>query len=418
LGGQCWDVPTLGLLLPILSTNGLASTADPVNASLNDQYDMVAAGGTPTTANGCCNNLTTIHKCTGLAQIVSILVPNGTGKALNGLCPNGDESQSAGGTCWTPVDDNGDPNCWSNLPPQLCNGADCTQGLIGAAGATTGGGPDVRTVDPRVFNLMAYTLTGGQWVAAPDDAQRPITGAYYRIHTSQSLLTNSMGSCATTAGTAVCAQPNAHAQVGCLVQASPCSLGYGASSAGSGIAVAGQSFGPANAVVNGKTTATCTQGAGSLLVKAVPNAPACVTSLAYPLWRKIYWNSSGGFGQMGALNELRPQGGFLALPSSVHGGSPYCEDFNEFMECAAPNNGIAVNGNACANNPPSLPGAAGSTACGNGIVEPLEECDQGTAGYDGHGKVAQLAGANPNDPTTWANGYPGSACSMICRRTK
>jgi hypothetical protein len=250
-----------------------------------------------------------------------------------------------------------------------------------------------------------------------DDAQRPITGAYYRIHTSQSLLANGLGSCATTPGTAVCAQPNAEAQIGCLVQASPCSLGYGASSAASGLAVAGLSFGPGNALVNGKLTATCTQGAGPLLVKAVPNAPACVTSLAYPLWRKIYWNASGGFGQPGAVNELPPQGGLLPLPSNVHGGTPYCEDLNELMQCAAPNSGIIANVNACADNPPPLPGAAGSTACGNGIVEPLEECDQGTAGFGAGGQVAQLPNANPNDPTTWANGYPGSACSMICRRT-
>jgi hypothetical protein len=168
LGGQCWDAtPTLGLLLPILTTSTLGT--DVINANLNDQYNLITLPGTPTASTPCCSSQTTINPCTYATQINAGVA---VGRNLEGLCPNGDESQTAGGSCWVPVDSNGNPNCWANATPQLCNGGDCTQGVIGKFGGTTGGGPDVRNVDPRVYNLYSYTWAGGGWLINVDDAQQ------------------------------------------------------------------------------------------------------------------------------------------------------------------------------------------------------------------------------------------------------
>jgi hypothetical protein len=252
LGGQCWDLEgTLGLVLPIITTTTIGT--DAVNPHLNDQYNVVTTPGTPATTNPCCTNLETINKCVSVTQVNTISVPNGHSQPLAGLCPNGDESQTAGGTCWTPVDANGNPNCWTTAPPQLCNGADCTQGAINRFGTTTGGGPDVRTIDSRVYNLYSYTFLAGAWQPNVDDYGRPVTGAFYRIHTSQSMLPTALGSCsATKPGTPVCAMADPSEQIGCLVQASPCSIGY------SNLAGA-TAFGTTNVISGGFSVAECLQ---------------------------------------------------------------------------------------------------------------------------------------------------------------
>ena len=427
LGGQCWDTNgTLGLLLPVITTNTIG--IDPANTALNDQYNILTTSGTPTTTSGCCNNLQTINQCTHFNQFSPPPVLNGR-NVQDGLCPNGDTSVPAGNTCWIPADNNENPNCWGNAPSQNVNGNGFAYTFNGASGAAIpSGGLPLNTVDGRVYNLYSWGFVGGAFQVNVDDSGRPLTGAYYRIHTSSSLLANSRGACATAAGTAVCALTDATDQIGCLVQASPCSLGYG--SRHSALAL-----GPGNAIVNGKATATCGQNGGALDVKAVPDAPACIASFAYPVSRKLYLNAANGFGPLGrssnnnqlaelalAQCEVNPTNinqaltfeGFVPIP----GGSAYCEDFNEFMFCGNSESHVTANGNACANNPASLPGAAGSTTCGNGVVEAFEDCDQGTAGVDINGAVVQLATANANDATTFANGFPGSACSRSCRSTR
>jgi hypothetical protein len=427
--GQCWDKGTLGFLLPVITTNTVGT--DSQNTALNDQYNLIQASGTPVT-NNCCNNLQTINKCVSVGQALVPLVPNPAGgKPFDGLCPNGDESQTAGGECYVPVDANGNPNCWSTSVPQLCNG-DCTQGVLGQQ-ASSGAGPNVlNQIDSRVYNLYAYTFGSKGWVVNVDDSQRPLTGAYYRIHTSESLLSSATGSCGQN--TAVCAQPDATQQIGCLVQASPCSVGY----AGRAASLA---YGPGNS--GGSTT--CTQGAASFHVKGVPDQEACIVSFAYPYSRKLYLNSVSGFasvtpGADGGANPYYPAEialanceatpsninlpvsfeGFIPLPCTYtvpdggvvsvgnctaygpdnsdgiaagNAGSPFCEDLNEQMIC-----GAATNNNACANlaaNGVNLV-ANFQTTCGNGIIEPFEDCDLGAA----------------------VNGSAGASCSNTCRFTQ
>jgi hypothetical protein len=122
---------------------------------------------------------------------------------------------------------------------------------------------------------------------------------------------------------------------------------------------------------------------------------ACIQKFAYPLSSKLYLDTMLGFsavtGQELALsrcladlaitNTGLTQYGFIPPPSGV-----FCEDFNEKALC-----GASSNINACTNNAAvGLPTT--STTCGNGVLEQLEECDNGAS-----------------------NGI-GASCSLTCRK--
>jgi hypothetical protein len=244
-------------------------------------------------------------------------------------------------------------------------------------------GPGV--AEGRAYNQHLYLLsTGGQGVYQNNafGTPFPVTGAYYRIHMTTSFPTSGR----------TCLFPDMTDQIGCLVDASPCSLGY----AGRG------------AVVLNTNTAA---------VKINKQSPetACIQSsfFIYPLARKLYVNTVGGFGAVngeelqlaGCMTDLAqpshtpptPAGivttaivssGFLTIPGFLNNGEPYCEDFNEMELCAA-----ASNNNACLNLKPNFDNFPEfSTICGDGQVDAFEDCDDGTA-----------------------NGPPPAPCSSICR---
>ena len=366
--GQCWAAAgSLGLVLPVIDTSA-NNRNDAVNGQINDQYNAIIS--TQACGTGA---LSALNLCSTTVQVSGLLVPslNG-GRALDGLCPNGDESLTAGGNCWVPADSNGNPNCVmsANDIVQLYNSADGLQGTIGAPGGSTGGGPSVAAIDGRAFNLWSYAFVGGGWNVAVDDAGRPLSGAYYRIHASAS--TTAVNPCGN-----VCEQVSAADQIGCLVSASPCSLGLGARSS------------------------TRLSDTVALKVAAIDPAPLCVQDMSYPLWRKLYLNSGSLFGtgpslvvaQTTAESPLLGQElsgfNFVTLPEATPGGgTPYCEDLDEQTLCGAATNVNACAANASAGHLPTV-----STTCGNGVVEPLEECDNGPL-----------------------NGTAPAGCSTICRR--
>jgi hypothetical protein len=104
---------------------------------------------------------------------------------------------------------------------------------------------------------------------------------------------------------------------------------------------------------------------------------------------KIYLSTIVGFGAVtplestiarfesiygGGTDTILARCNFALLPGNAPlGAQPYCEDFDEQICCGQPSNV-----NACANNASPIPGATGSTICGNGIVEVCEDCDPGT----------------------------------------
>ncbi|HZU85679.1 MAG TPA: hypothetical protein VE987_22285, partial [Polyangiaceae bacterium] len=170
--------------------------------------------------------------------------------------------------------------------------------------------------------------------------------------------------------------------------------------------------------------------------------------LEYQIARKLYLNSIVGFANVGTattgdpgspgeldfakfessqanmtpiLNSIGyfPLGNQAAGTTSVTNtnvtahlssfNQPFCEDFNQAMVC---NDSALPDGqdNACARNPSPIPGEPGgaavanvtvSSVCGNGLLEPYEECDDGTVGV--------------NPGAGGGNGASTSPCSTICR---
>jgi hypothetical protein len=288
--------------------------------------------------------------------------------------------------------------------------------------------------DARVYNLTLTNGTTGYstFTITAVPVTLPFTGDFGRIH-ADTVLYDKLNA-GTYHGT-TCQQLDATEQLGCLAQANPCSVAY----AGHGAA----NWGAHN--LNGSGMVPSNNQ--PLRVSQILPTTASVQTGVYPLWRKIYFNSSPGFDYVAALatdggpgstyaaemglanyeanttsiTGILSQFDFFSLGANSPNGTdtPFCEDFNEEMlNCT----GHGANQNACAYNvglPQFVPAAAnaanfapiaatdsglapdanptgtsqgGSTVCGNGIVEAFEDCDNG--------------GSNGSLPAT---------CSVTCR---
>ena len=150
----------------------------------------------------------------------------------------------------------------------------------------------VANVDGRVYNLVVRapgargTGAGTSLAGTPQMIARavsltqvkdvPLLGSFYRIHTNRSLLSG------TTAGSTpadkTCQKADATRQIGCLVQASPCSLGVAAGEASD------ENPGTKNLWVNGVSP-------------TLANIQNLMTDgfAPYPIARKLYVNSLRGF---------------------------------------------------------------------------------------------------------------------------
>jgi hypothetical protein len=398
---------TLGFLLPVLRTNTVESRHNE-SPSIDYQYNV------NTTTN-------VANECNGSPIEVAwptIPKPPGTGSGNNpGLCPNGDISGATGNACFVPADPNGNPNCISyfgrNSTPAAATCGSNQGSPDGVNCSTSGPGPN--TVDVRTYNLYSYVFNPGTgvWSVTVDDAGRLLLGgAFYRIHTSQDMLLPNQP--ATTVGTAICTYLDAMQQIGCLVQASPCSIAYASRT---GLTVAMPKGSPSvNSV--------------AMNILGVPPSTACVQTFGYKYWSKVYMNTLLGFGALAASDpqlvlaqcEADPTRivqavdfrGFIDLPDSgfnsangAQGGSPLCESFNEQAQCGinvAPSAGPPAN--HCANNGTTGIPTSG-TMCGNGIREAFEDCDDGVAGT-----LSANGGAGN---TTTANPDGGQWCTPICR---
>jgi hypothetical protein len=286
----------------------------------------------------------------------TVIAGGGTSGGV-GRCPNGDIPVFSNG-CLVPVDANGSASCLASKSTRPAFIFDNTP-VDGVAPAAA---------DGRVYNLNLYKADG-TYNKDKRSPARSITGAYYRLHSTRTLNLPD-----TSAG--ACQQLTADRQIGCLVQASPCSIGFGGRDASN------------------------QPGAVALKVNQLDPTNDCVQAFRYPLARKVSLNTLTGFenvtGQELSLSQCFADNtlvnaslaarGFVGLGSAAPGGGIYCEDFNEQALC-----GAASNSNACANNAGvSLP--TQNTVCGNGVVEYAEDCDNGAA-----------------------NGAAPAACSTGCR---
>jgi ABC-type phosphate transport system substrate-binding protein len=272
------------------------------------------------------------------------VIAGGGTAAGTGRCPNGDIPVFIN-QCLVPVDANGSAACLAGKSSKPAFVFDNT--------AVDGVAPS--GADGRAYNQNLFKADGTYQVDKKTPS-RQIAGAYYRIHSTRTLNTPD-------SSVSACKHQDATAQIGCLVQASPCSIGYAGKEA-----------------TNGPEG-----GAVAIKIKALEPTTACIQSFSYPLTRKLYLSTTAGFANVtgqelalaqceatpATINASLSAHGFVSLPATVPGGGVYCEDFNEQALC-----GAASNADGCAANAGvSLPIA--KTVCGNGVKEALEECDNG-----------------------------------------
>jgi ABC-type phosphate transport system substrate-binding protein len=194
--------------------------------------------------------------------------------------------------------------------------------------------PPAATVDGRAYNLTVWRSAGapgafaiGRYPRSTGQGSKTFFGtstlvpnyrsAYFRLHQSNVI----------AAGSATCQKLSATDQIGCLVQASPCSIGYAGNSAvvGNTIAINVNNTAPSNACIQ------------NLLSLGINDAKT------YKISRNLYLNAVNGFesltGTTDKTNELKlakcysdaniaesvavNQLGFVPLPT---GQAPFCDD--------------------------------------------------------------------------------------------
>jgi hypothetical protein len=359
----------------------------------------------------------------GSAPQVFTCAPRNAGTKAALLCPNNDTPLGIG--------------CF--IPFGSATAGNTTQCQNPKSGLPTCQNPGQCGVDGRVYNEQVYngvatdgsagylSLTfnevwpTGATSGTPGTSYQVVVshaGGYGRIHQRE----------VSQLGQAVCHLDDATDNIGCLVQADPNAVGYGGNTGDTW-----QQREPLGQCISGAPTAGLPVhqiGAAATCVPAQPGG----TVANYPIWRKLYFNSIVGFGNIPAANidetdlaeyesggnganvgALMTEFGEFSLPFSPLGnqtvggvsyGQPFCEDFNERAICSVTN----ANTDGCAGNSAvtgslgTVPGSTGETLCGNGVIDDYEDCDTNSIS----------GGAVVLPPSTGPNGACGS-CSSACR---
>jgi hypothetical protein len=385
---------TLGLVLPVPPVDFV-----PKNFGGRDPF--------PGVANACGGN----SAGTNTFDVFSCALTAGPAGRAAGGCPNGDTTFGGGCIAATGLDN----------VNTLCYAAPTDNQVLG----------NYTTYDGRIYNLTLTNGTNGyttftipsvpaSGVAGTTGLALAFAGHYGRIHSQTVIWDKTAGSTGLANKGSICVQQDATDQLGCLVQADPCSVSYAGDNA--------KSWGSRATPVVGSNNA-------ALRVNQIASSTGTIRSGAYLLWRKIYLNSSLGFDTVNSLSgadagvkaqlelaefesnttsitTLLSQYGFFSFGPTAPNGTdaPFCEDYNEQMLCAAGSNSNACNLNAgipvvvpsganaaafsaIPSDPSADPNASTkSTVCGNGRIEAFEDCDNGLA-----------------------NGTSGNPCSNTCR---
>ncbi|HVY39013.1 MAG TPA: hypothetical protein VHM31_13805 [Polyangia bacterium] len=253
---------TLGLVLPILPP-------DAPNIGLADAYP---------TAN--CST-----SCDLVAIIRTNQIPNGF------TCPDG--TAPTLGKCYQPVisSANPDPRCIAT------NSTKC----FGAVGNPDGRAYNLATVVLASQLPTANQATGATYQYALDANKRIMSGSFYRIHMRKPAPNAAPN--ASLGQTGICQQPDATQQIGCLVDADRCSIGFAGREAAQDFPGTGTPINPvaeplkalAVDAPGGALTPPFTPGANpDLALQNLLAAPG--TTPFYPLARRLYLHTMFGFG--------------------------------------------------------------------------------------------------------------------------
>jgi hypothetical protein len=342
----------------------------------------------------------------------------------SGECPNGDAL--FGGICLIPADSTTAAHAQCVSKPGTVASIQVRTNL-GVAGGNPAGNPDGRAYNLQMYNqgtdgFVAYTEQVVQNVVSgvSTPISRDFVGGMGRIHQLQTLIGNAAKGCQ---------ELDATDQIGCLVQADPCSIGY----AGDG----GKTW---SSRPNGTAGVPTASGTDSARIAEVYPTATTVNLLGqsgeYAIARKLYFNSLVGFAAIATdvlgggsadpdelsiaeyessytansagMATLLAADGYFQVENGPLGNSPFCEDFNAGTVCQTSTLTATNARNACTTNvsltghgatvpgepvsATSLTAPTQSTVCGNGKVEAYEECDNGAS-----------------------NGLSGNSCSTTCR---
>jgi hypothetical protein len=386
---------TLGVVLPI-------SPLDVVPASLQ----FPNPGTNAVNGNSLGTSAFNVFACA--------LIAGNAGLAPGG-CPNGDTTFGSG--CIAATVDNSNTNVYAGPnDSQTLGNYTVYDGRIYNLTYTNGGAGYENFKVPAVSATFGYAFSGG----------------YTRIHQSTVLWDTTASSTGLAAKGVACNVGDANLQLGCLVQADPCSVSVSSDTAATwcdqdpGLCT--------SAPYSGNTLA---QDPVRLRISQIQATTTTIRNGSYDLWRKIYLNDSLGFDRLStivatdggaspvaqlelaefesntaSISNLLTTYAFFTFGNTAPNGAnaPFCEDFNEQMLCDAGFN----NNNACSYNTTNvnfitplggdagafspIPGTdsglapdavaatippgnqGGSTVCGNGIVEQFEDCDNGPVG--------------------------------------
>jgi len=249
-----------------------------------------------------------------------LLKPANTGVTV---CPNG--GGLLFGKCFQPTIENADgsftADCLARRTP--------VQGFGGAG------------MDGRAYNLASKNADG---TYRRDTANRFITGAFYRMHTTKVI----------AAGVPVCLQDDATTQIGCLARADGCAIGFAGREA--------DTLPPAGSVaaLNVNNMAPTRANIENLVTTPLD------ASDDYPLARKLFFstidgfeNVTGGelelarcFGNSALVGPIVSGRGFIPVPGGVR-----CQDFDETQANPTGGTGCGRTGrtDACTNNPAGVP---------------------------------------------------------------
>jgi ABC-type phosphate transport system substrate-binding protein len=388
----------LGLVLPI--------SVPPLTASITDaerhvRIGTVTRGADQVPTQYCTRGFFKNASAPSISAVAPASAVCAAGPAF-GLCPNGDIPKGGcwdetlkiviggSGVCPYPVFDADGSVATTNDQDFRCiNGANnrpsFSSGVNQMAAATKAACVST-AFDGRVYNLhphlnngqyitQAYTYTGGI-AGVPATGARPVVGAFYRMHETRTAVTGFAG----CVGDNCCSLNDSTDQIGCLVGANPCSIGFAGENANNQEVAT---------VADGTTTATPRTVFGASL-NGIEPAKECVLANSYPFSRFLWLSTMTGYRTGGVsgdelelakcysgnglnngltIQQMVRNEGFQDIPVG-------CRSFNE--SDPACNDGGPTN--SCTNNPAGVATlAAIGEACAANADCASNVCDPGTS---------------------------------------
>lgn len=397
----------LGLVLPI-SVPPLSGTV--TNAERHARIGTVDRAGSAVPTQYCTRGFFKFGAAPSIAALVT--PPTGSnctaGGPGYGLCPNGDVPKGGcfdnvshvviGGTglCPYPVfDADGAANTTNDQDFRCINGANNRPTIstgVNQMDPAIKAACIVTAFDGRVYNLHPHNSSGGAYVTQPysysgaftppvtASGARQVVGAFYRLHETRTAVSGFSG----CVGDNCCGLDDSTDQIGCLVGANPCSIGFaGENSLNQEVATLPDAGG-----------ATAPRTVFGASIDGKEKAQACVLNGSYPLSRFLWLSTMIGYNTTGGvtgdelelakcysgnnlsgatLPALVTAEGFQSIPVG-------CKSFDETSAsagCTSP----APATNSCANNPTDVANKLGinencttGTDCATGICSAAGKC--------------------------------------------